>query len=212
MDTNYRIAYNKGWQDLKQKDPVQIAAQMEVTYLPDTQQFIVPFLNQNYLLDLNQETVVCQEEGKTPEIDAAILLLHYLSFFQSKAEVANKWVSLKEIPHGGSLFYPAFHKTAIHDLITAFGHQPHLLHKCAPILGGQAATFGDASAIFRVFPKIPLCVIIWEGDEEIAANATLLFDPSITYFLHIESVIGLGGYLAKRLVRLAVQQQASYPD
>jgi hypothetical protein len=206
MDTNYRIAYNKGWLDLKQKDPLEVSMVMNVSYWPAAQQFTVPFLNKNYLVDLKQETIICQADGETPGIEAAILLLHYLSFFQTTAEPANTWVSLKEIPNGGSLFYPAFHQTAILSLIKAFGQQPELLLKFAPILGGQAAVFGDASAIFQVFPKIPLCVVIWEGDEEIAANATLLFDPSIAHFLHIESVIGLGGYLAKKLVKLASQK------
>lgn len=203
MDTNYRIAYDKGWQDLKQKDPTEVSSYMNVTYLQDEQQFVVPFLGETYLLDMKNHTVVRQSDGQFPGIETGILLLHYLSFFQFKAEPANKWVSLKEIPNGGSLFYPAFHKMAIQGLIKAFGQQPKLLLEYAPGLGGQPAAFGDASAIFQVFPKIPLCVVIWEGDEEITANATILYDPSIAHFLHIESVIGLGGYLANKLIKLA---------
>lgn len=206
MDSNYRIAYNKGWQDLKQKGPQEVSLYMKVDYLPDVQQFIVPFFNENYIVDIQHETIRKQADGKTPGIEAAILLLHYLSFFQCQAEQANKWVSLKEIPNGGILFYPAFHKTAIQGLIKAFGDRPELLLACAARLGGQAAKFGDAAAVFQVFPKIPLCAAIWEGDEEIAANATILYDPSITYFLHIESIIGVGGHLARRLIKLAEEE------
>lgn len=177
---------------------------MDVLYLREKQQFVVPYLNENYIVDCANKTICKEKDGAVPKIGAAILILHYLSFFQTRAEIDNKWVSLKEIPNGGMLFYPAFHKDAICGLIKAFGHQASLLLACAKPLGGQPAGFGDASAVFRVFPKIPLCVVIWEGDEEIAANATVLFDPSIAQFLHIESVIGLGGYLANELIRRAL--------
>lgn len=203
MKSNYRVAYNKGWQDVKQKEPADIARNMLVQYSPTEQQFIVPFLNENYIVDLAKETIVRESDGEAPAIDAAILVLHYLSFFQSTAEVVGKWVSLKEIPNGGMLFYPAFHKEAICGLIKAFGHQTGAFLECAAILGGQPVKYGDVSASFPVFPKIPLRVTLWEGDEEIPANATILFDPSVEYFLHIESIIALGGYLAKRLITLA---------
>lgn len=206
MESNYHIAYNKGWDDLKQKDPKDIANAMAVTYLNDKQQFIVPFLNETYIVDCNKQSICKEADGTVPGIGAAILILHYLTFFQTKAEPANKWVSLKEIPNGGMLFYPAFHKESIGGLIRAFGHQSALLLECAKRIGGQPAGFGDASAVFNMFPKIPLCVVIWEGDEEIAANATILFDPSIEHFLHIESVIGLGGYLASKLIKLAAPE------
>lgn len=206
MDTNYRIAYNKGWDDLKQKDPQDIVEAMDVTYLSNKQQFIVPYLNENYIVDCNKRVIHKEADGTIPGIGTCILILHYITFFQTKIEPANKWVSLKEIPNGGMLFYPAFHKESIVGLINAFGHQPKLLLECAKPLGGHPAHFGDASAVFKLFPKIPLCVVIWEGDEEIAANATILFDPSIEHVLHIESVIAAGGFLATKLIKLAVPE------
>ncbi|WP_425060206.1 hypothetical protein SCACP_08780 [Sporomusa carbonis] len=206
METNYRIAYNKGWDDLKQKAPEDIASTMDVTYLSDNRQFIVPFLNENYIVDCNKQSIHKEADGTVPGIGASILILHYLTFFQTRAEPVNKWVSLKEIPNGGMLFYPAFHKESITGLIKTFGHQPAHLLECAQRIGGRPARFGDASAVFTVFPKIPLCVVIWEGDEEIAANATVLFDPSVEHFLHIESIIGLGGYIANKLIKLAAPE------
>lgn len=205
MKNNYRVAYDKGWQDLRQKEPADIARNMQVKYAANKQQFIVPFLNENYIVDLAKETLVRESDGEDPSIDAAILVLHYLSFFQSTAEVTGKWVSLKEIPNGGMLFYPAFHKEVICGLVRAYGQQTGIFSECAAKLGGQPVTFGDVAARFSVFPKTPMCVALWEGDEEVAANATVLYDPSIEHFLHIESIIGLGYYLARRLIKLAPQ-------
>ena len=203
METNYRVAYDKYWQDLKRKVPEEIATQLAVTYCNDTRQFVVTFFNSEYISDCNSETIYSKTDGHVPEIMASIIMLNYLAYAQFPQETARKWVSLKEIPNGGMLFYPAFHKNSILGLIKAFGHQSEQLLASAAILGGQPASFGDASAIFQAFPEIPLCVIVWEGDEEVRANATILFEPSIEHMLHIESVIGLGMYLASKLKRRA---------
>ena len=200
METNYRIAYDKWWQDLKKKVPEEIATQLAVTYCSDTRQFVVTFFKSEYILDCATETIYRKTDGHVPEIMASIIMLNYLAYAQSPQETAEKWVSLKEIPNGGALFYPAFQKNSLKGLIKAFGHQSSQLLVNASTLGGQAASFGSASVIFQAFPEIPLCVIVWEGDEEVQANATILFKPSIENLLHIESVIGLGMYLASNLI------------
>jgi hypothetical protein len=203
MDTNYRVAYDKYWQDLKRKVPEEIATQLAVTYCSNTRQFVVTFFSSEYILDCNTETIYRKTDGHVPEIIASIIMLNYLAYARSPQESAKKWVSLKEIPNGGSLFYPAFYKNSIVGLIKAFGHQSKQLLACAAALGGEPTSFGDASAIFQAFPEIPLCVIVWEGDEEVRANATILFEPSIEHLLHTESIIGLGVYLASKLERQA---------
>ena len=203
MDTNYRIAYDKYWQDLKRKVPEEIATQLAVTYRSDTRQFVVTFFNSEYIVDWNTETIYRKTDALVPEMMASIIILNYLAYARSPQETVEKWVSLKELTSGGTLFYPAFHKNSIVGLIKAFGHQSQQLLACASTLGGQPASYGDASVIFQAFPEIPLCVIVWEGDEEVQANATILFDPSIEKLLHIESAIGLGMYLANKLKQRA---------
>ena len=199
LETNYRIAYDKYWRDLKRKVPEEIATQLAVTYCSETRQFTVTFFNSEYILDCDNETIHRKTDEHVPEIMAAIIILNYLAYARPPQKTIKKWVSLKEIPNGGMLFYPAFHKNSILGLIETYGHQANQLLVSAADLGGQPASFGDASVVFQAFPEIPLCVTVWEGDEEVPANATILFDPSIEPLLHIESVIGLGMYLASKL-------------
>lgn len=58
MKTNYRIAYDKGWKDLKRKVPEEVATQLAVKYCSSTRQFNIPFFNSEYTLDCNTETIV----------------------------------------------------------------------------------------------------------------------------------------------------------
>lgn len=199
METNYRVAYNKYWRDLKKKSPEEITTHLAVTF-SGNHQFGLRFFDSEYVLDCITETVYRKRDGYVPDITASIIMLNYLAYAQSPQETSKKWVSLKEIPNGGMLFYPAFHKNSIMGLIKAFGNQSQQLLTCAAAMGGIPAVFGDTSAIFQAFPEIPLCVIVWEGDEEVRANATILFEPSIAQLLHIESAIGLGMYLSSKLV------------
>ena len=207
METNYRIAYDKWWQDLKRKVPEEIATQLAVSYCSNTRQFVVTFFSAEYILDCDTEKIYRKADGHVPEIMASIIMLNYLAYAQARQESAKKWVSLKEIPNGGMLFYPAFHKQSIVGLIKAFGHDAKQLLACSAALGGHSTSSGDSSVIYQAFPEIPLRVIIWEGDDEVRANATLLFEPSIEHLLHIESIIGLGMYLVSQLKRLKISSQ-----
>lgn len=202
MESNYRVVYDKFWLDIKKRAPEEITAVRAVSYSSDTRQFVVMFFNEEYIVDSDKETIYRKADGYVPDVVATIIILNYLAYAQPIPESAPSWVSIKEIP-GGMIFYSAFHKTAISVLIEAFGHQDGLLMTVARSLRGQAGPFGDASVVFKAFPEIPLCVIVWQGDEEVMANATILYDPSIELMLDSAISIDLGIYLAGQLKRLA---------
>lgn len=202
MKNNYRVAYNKFWRDVKKREPEEITAVRAVHYNSKTRQFTVLFFNKEYLLDSDKETIRRKADGLLPDMMDSIIILNYLAYAQPLQESAPKWVSLKEIPDA-TIFYPAFRKNSLLPLIKAFGHQVGLLATVARSLGGQPSSVGDSSIMFRAFPEIPLRVIVWEGDEEVSANATVLYDPVIEPMLHSESIIGLGMSLASKLCKLA---------
>ncbi|MDP4128083.1 MAG: DUF3786 domain-containing protein [Bacillota bacterium] len=202
MESSYRVVYDKFWQDIKKRDPKEITAVRAVSYNSDTRQFVVMFFNEEYIVDCEKETICRKADGHVPDVVATIIILNYIAYAHPLQESAPSWVSIKEIP-GGMIFYSAFHKTAISVLIAAFGHQASLLMTVGRSLDAQAGPYGDASVVFRAFPEIPLCVIVWEGDEEVRANATILYDPSIELMLDSAITIDLGIYLAGQLKRLA---------
>lgn len=202
MQSNYKVVYDKFWQDINKRDPKEITVARAVSYSSETRQFDVMFFNEEHIVDCDKETICRKADGYVPDVMATIIILNYLAYAQPLPESSPSWVSIKEIP-GGMIFYSAFHKTAISVLIEAFGHQTDRLMTAAHSLGGQKGPFGDASVVFTAFPEISLCVIIWQGDEEVRANATLLYDPSIELILPSAISIDLGIYLAGQLKKLA---------
>ena len=74
---------------------LSITPSPNVSYLSDKQQFIVPYLNKNYIVNCNEQIIHNQADDTIPEIGTSILILHYITFFRTKIELVNKWVNLK---------------------------------------------------------------------------------------------------------------------
>jgi hypothetical protein len=45
-------------------------------------------------------------------------------------------------------------------------------------LGGSQLDYGDISLKLFPFPRVPVVLIVWSGDEEFSAKSSLLFDSS----------------------------------
>ena len=200
MDSNYKVAYNTEWSKLKKLDPLEIAKRLDVKYDDENKQFIVPFFNKDYILDIEHETIYRKDDNFVPSIDDSIIILNYLTYSSTNIEIHNKWVTLKEIPNGGVMFFPAFQNMTVKMLIKRFRDNIKEFEENALKLGGEKINFGDNAYKFKVLPKISICVVYWEGDEDFSSNASILFNPSIQHLVHIETVIGIGMCVANKLI------------
>jgi len=130
-----------------------------------------------------------------------LLILHYIINADGSPPGSNK-LTYKEIP-GGATYFPTFHKRAIKPLLDNFGQQPQRLLDAATALAGQPAEYGDVSVTIDAFKKVPLTFVLWRGDEEFAAEGSLLFDSNICGYLSAEDVTVLCEIIAWRLVKAA---------
>lgn len=200
MESNYKVAYYNEWKTLQKRDFKNVEEIRNVTYDEDKKEFYIKVFNRKYILNCNDETIRRSDDNQIPSAETGVMILNYLSFTENNIDKTNKWVSLKEIPNGGMMFYPAFYKSSIVSLINTFGYNSSKLRKCGENLGGKEIKMGDVAFEFEVFPKVFCRVVIWEGDDEISPSATLLFDSSVQYMMHVESIIGLGGYVINKII------------
>ena len=140
-------------------------------------------------------------DGELP-IFAQILVLHYLAQ-TNKVEEAGKLISYKEIP-GGSIYIGPFTNRAIRPLVQLFGDDPKRLIQVAASLDAVPVEHGDAAVRIRVFPRIPVTLVLWAGDDEFAATGNILFDASAAQILPAEDYAVLAGFVVATLKRLAV--------
>jgi len=71
----------------------------------------------------------------------------------------------------------------------------------AKLLGGQKAEYGDTAVTINAFRRVPITLVIWQGDEEFRPEASILFDSTITDYLTTEDIHVLCETIAWRLVK-----------
>lgn len=165
-------------------------------------QIRIPFLNRVYRVSYPDFDFTDQADpAQEVPLQEQVLMLHFMMAASSPI-LAGRWVAYREIP-GASFYFSAFVKRAIDPLKQVFGNNLAGLIKAAALLGGAAIEAGDAGFEFEVFPRLPLQLILWEGDDEFAPEANILFDASIGKQLSPEDIAWLASLLVYRLIALS---------
>lgn len=200
MESNYRLAYKSEWNKLKSFDLLDVSKRLKVSCTSDRNKIIVPFFEKDYILDVKTESIYRKDDNKMASISDSIIILNYLTHSTDYITTTNKWVSLKEITNGGVLFYPAFHKMTILELVKKYGKDINEFEKSATGLAGREIRLADKGYEFKVLPKVNVRIGIWEGDDEISCSAQILFQDFIQYILHIETIIGIGASVVEKVI------------
>jgi hypothetical protein len=162
----------------------------------------IPFLNRLYRLSCpGLEFTDASAEAKEIPLQEQVLILHYLQA-QLPAAPSGDWIAYREIP-GAAFYFGAFVKRAVDPLKKVFGQDIAGFSRAAARLKGVPLEIGDAGFEFRVFPKVPVRLVLHAGDEEFPAEATILFDRSIGRMLSPEDVAWMAGMLVYRLIALS---------
>ena len=179
-------------------DDIAICSGFEII---NNKKFQIPFLNRTYqasypdfeFLDMadNDAEVLIQEQ---------VLILHYMSAMESIIP-AGTLIAYREIP-GASFYFSAFVQRAIDPLKKVFGKNIAALMTAAGKINGKSIDIGDAGFEVFVFPKVPLQMIIYEGDDEFEPEANILFDKTAGAFLSPEDAAWLAGMVVYRLMAL----------
>jgi hypothetical protein len=128
-----------------------------------------------------------------------ILILHYFTLAKG-TPATGVLVTYKQLP-GGVSYFPAFSQRAIAPFVNHFGKNPELLIKAAAKLGGRKADYGDVSVTVNAFDYVPITLVLWRGDEELAPNGNILFDANVSDYLSTEDVTVLTETIIWKLVK-----------
>ena len=161
---------------------------------------IIEYLNKPYKISLPDIEVSLVDNDEEVPIRDKILILHYLTSAKG-IPVANKPITYKELPEG-IIYFPTFFKRAIKPLLDYFGQEPHLIIDVARELGGYETDYGDAGVTINAFSQVPVTLVLWKGDEELAPEGNIIFDSTISKYLATDDINVLCETIAWRLVRL----------
>ena len=66
---------------------------------------------------------------------------------------------------------------------------------------------GDFSMVLRPFPKIALCYIFYEADEDFPAGVTCLYSSNASCFMPVDGLADVGEYTSVRILEIAAQEK-----
>ena len=179
----------KAWNILRELDPADVCRNAMVGF--DNLSGL--YLIKSFGMDLSIDPKTNSIHTDAPEGD---LLLKKLGYF-SVLSILWYMTSARDIPlsnrlvqpanlKGGHIFFRGTHVLPLDKLALRYTHDAEAFLKRGAALGGRQLNYGDASVQLFPFPRIPVVIILWRGDEEFPPRADLLFDSTCELHLALD--------------------------
>lgn len=136
--------------------------------------------------------------------DVSVLILRYLIGSSKKGyNSLGEWISIKETT-GGKLFCSNFTRRAIRPLLERFGQDPErLVRILQEDFAGRRVEGADVAVEVESFPGVYLRILFWKSDQDLPADATMLFDRALNEVFIMEDLTVLLTILAEDILKAA---------
>jgi hypothetical protein len=129
------------------------------------------------------------------------MLLYYLRQADG-TPMADHWIGYRELP-GGNFYSQAFQGYSGDRLARTYGEKPQAYAQAARRLDGMPLPdLPGVAFAFLPLPRIRLAAILYPGDEEFAARASVLFDAAASHYMTTDGLALLGAGLVGRMMQI----------
>ncbi len=195
------MAHEDLWLQLYKLDGQKTSQRAKCQYLTDPPSYVISLLNTEYTVNLSDRQIFSTQTGPEPtdaEFLEQLCILAYLINAQDLPP-ANKFVGPEHLP-SGQFFFRGLHSLPTKKLEEAFGKSPERLYEVSKKLNAKRSEFGDASIELHALPRIPITIIIWRGDDEFEARASILFDQTAGSQLPLDALGAIANLAVKSLL------------
>jgi hypothetical protein len=199
---DYTHALELGLEELRSRNLLHVGMASD-TQVQETDRgvcLVVPFMERRVRITMPEGEFAFDPHGEVP-VQEKVLIIHYLNNARG-VRPKGDWVTFREVP-AGEFYYSAFVKRALEPLKKTFGGNVEALKRAAPLLKGEQVPEADIAFSFLPLPLVPLKVLLWKGDEEFPAEASILFDRTVSEFFPAEDIAWLSGMVVYRLIGLS---------
>jgi len=125
-------------------------------------------------------------------------ILHYMVGAKAVPPVGRlvKPVDLK----GGALYYAGSHVLPLPALAARYGGDAAAFLAQGQGFGGVKRSLGDVAVELVPFPRLPVTLVFWRGDDEFEARADLLFDATADQHVPPDIVWSIAMFCVKAMV------------
>jgi hypothetical protein len=201
-DKAYELAYKLACEHLAKTVGIEEQCRKSGTELQVTayrKSIVVQYLNCPYLISVPDGAISVVDSDEQVPIRDKLLIIHYFNTAKG-TPASNRLITFRELPEG-NVYFPTFTKRTIKPIVDNFSQQPQLLVKAGEKLGGHKVDYGDAAITIPALPRVPVTIILWQGDEELSPQGNVTFDANIADYLPTEDITVLCETIAWRLVR-----------
>jgi hypothetical protein len=197
-ETAYQAALDRARGDYARVDKAKAADLAQAVFDAVRDVVTVPFIGTAFEVSQEGMRIIQADDGRDARPVEQILILHYLATASGRPP-AGRAVAFREIP-GGAFYHTTFHAHTVMELIRAFGNDEALFEKASMGLGAVREAGSGVRMRFEAFPRVPVTLCYWAGEEEMPAGAQVLFDVSVTAYLPLEDIAVLGETLVHRVL------------
>ena len=171
----------QAWDILAELDPEDVCSRAKATFDREAGLYTLKSFFQDILISTQDKRM----SGSSPISDfllnkldrySMLSVLHYLIGARNIA-LSGKLVKPDDMS-GGLIYLKGTHALPLDKLAERYGSDIRGFLKRGRELGGEPLSYGDASLRLFPFPRIPVVLIIWKGDDEFTSRANLLFDAT----------------------------------
>ncbi|MBN2137152.1 MAG: DUF3786 domain-containing protein [Sedimentisphaerales bacterium] len=183
------MAHEGLWKQLEKLDPRQTAAKAGCRYLNDPERLQLPMLDTEYIVSLAANDILVLRDNTPSRPAGFIEQLCILAYLLGAKDIplANKLVKAESLP-GGQFFFRGPHSLPTDKLEKAFGETPERLFTACKRFNAENCEFGDTSVRLYALPRIPFTLVIWRGDQDFPARASILFDQTASMQLPLDAL------------------------
>jgi hypothetical protein len=173
------------WKALAETEPGDVCARALCAWDDEENCYRLPFLGRELRVSPAGRSVTGPDGGSCGFPETLVSVVYLLS--ARDCPLAGAWVSPQALPYG-DVFFRGPHQVDTDGLARRFGPRPEELTEAGRRLGGEPMTFGDASVQLPALPRVPVCIVLWRGDDEFPAGANLLVDRSAADHLPLDAL------------------------
>ena len=183
------LMHDKLWEKLRTINPQKAAQYAQCKYDAEKNEYTIEMLAQEYTVSTDEKSIFPKDsQGRQSDavfLEQLVILACLVN--ANDVKLAGKLVGADALD-AGKFFFRGPHALPTKKLEDAFGHDATLIYAAIDRIDGKRCQYGDASIEITVLPKLPLVFVIWAGDDEFAARASILFDKSASEQLPLDAI------------------------
>lgn len=151
------------------------------------------FLNEDIQIDLKDRVLLRRDAqrrwvaGSDPLLALATVL--YMKNVQAVSPMGRDIVSAKDLKEGH--FFTGPHVFRTDPLLKRYGQDLSGFQKDCTALGGSPMEMAEAAFKMLPFPRLPIYLLLWTGDDEFKPRLQVLFDRTIELILPADAIWAL---------------------